>query len=113
MSKVRVLLGMSGGVDSTYAVYELRRMGYDVSGAVVLMHGYTEIAEAKNAAEALGVPLHIIDGRTLFEEKVVSSFVKEYRSYTFGRKTDLVTCDFCNCYRVLDKWRTITSCTGR
>ena len=58
---MKVLLGMSGGVDSTYAVCELRRMGYEVSGAVVLMHGYTETEEAKISAEALGVPLYVID----------------------------------------------------
>ena len=88
---MKVLLGMSGGVDSTYAVCELRRMGYDVSGAVVLMHGYTETEEAKISAEALGVPLYVIDGRELFEEKVVSSFLDEYRK---GRTPN--PCIVCN-----------------
>ncbi len=88
---MKVLLGMSGGVDSTYAVTELRRMGYEVFGAVVLMHEYTETEEAKLAAEALGVPLYVIDGTSLFEEKVVSLFAKEYRA---GRTPN--PCIVCN-----------------
>ena len=88
---MKVLLGMSGGVDSTYAVHELRRMGYEVFGAVILMHEYTETEEAKLSAEALGVPLYVIDGRRLFEEKVVSSFMNEYCS---GRTPN--PCIICN-----------------
>ena len=88
---MKVLLGMSGGVDSTYAVHELRRMGYEVFGAVILMHEYTETEEAKLSAEALGVPLYVIDGRRLFEEKVVSSFMNEYLS---GRTPN--PCIICN-----------------
>ncbi len=88
---MKVLLGMSGGVDSTYAVHELRRMGYEVFGAVVLMHEYTETEEARLSAQALGVPLYVIDGRRLFEEKVVSSFMNEYRA---GRTPN--PCIICN-----------------
>ena len=88
---MKVLLGMSGGVDSTYAVHELRRMGYEVFGAVILMHEYTETEEAKLSAEALGVPLYVIDGRRLFEEKVISSFMNEYCS---GRTPN--PCIICN-----------------
>lgn len=88
---MRVLLGMSGGVDSTYAVHELRRMGYEVFGAAVLMHEYTETEEARLSAEALGVPFYVIDGRALFEEKVVSSFMTEYRA---GRTPN--PCIVCN-----------------
>ena len=88
---MKVLLGMSGGVDSTYAVVELRKMGYEVFGAVVRMHEYTETEEARISAEALGVPLFVIDGTQLFEEKVVSSFIEEYRS---GRTPN--PCIVCN-----------------
>lgn len=88
---MKVLLGMSGGVDSTYAVTVLRRMGYEVHGAVVSMHEFTETEEARLSAEALGVPLHTIDGARLFEEKVISSFIKEYRA---GRTPN--PCIICN-----------------
>lgn len=88
---MKVLLGMSGGVDSTYAVHELKRMGCEVFGAVVKMHSYTETEEARLSAEALGIPLYVIDGTGLFEKKVVSSFINEYRA---GRTPN--PCIICN-----------------
>ncbi|MBQ7333091.1 MAG: tRNA 2-thiouridine(34) synthase MnmA [Clostridia bacterium] len=88
---MKALLGMSGGVDSTYAVHELRRMGYEVCGAVIAMHGYTEVQEAELSAKALGVPLYTLDARKVFEEKVISSFIKEYRA---GRTPN--PCVVCN-----------------
>ena len=88
---MKVLLGMSGGVDSTFAVYELRKMGYEVHGAVIKMHNYTEIEEAKLSADALGVPLHILDAADLFSEKVIASFMSEYKK---GRTPN--PCIVCN-----------------
>jgi len=82
---------MSGGVDSTYAVHELRRMGYEVEGAVIKMHEHTETEEAEMSATALGIPLHVIDGVALFEEKVVENFISEYRA---GRTPNpCITCN--------------------
>ena len=75
---MRVLLGMSGGVDSTYAVHLLRLKGYEVEGAVIRMHKYTETLEARKSAEALGIRLHEIDGEALFKEKVRAAFMDEY-----------------------------------
>ncbi len=88
---MKALLGMSGGVDSTYAVHALRRMGYEVYGAVIAMHGFTEVQEAELSAKALGVPLYTLDAGTVFEEKVISSFIKEYRA---GRTPN--PCVVCN-----------------
>ena len=88
---MKVLLGMSGGVDSTFAVHKLKLMGYEVEGAVVKMHEHTEIEEARLSAESLGIALHVIDGTRLFEEKVVSDFVSEYKK---GRTPN--PCIVCN-----------------
>ena len=63
---MRVLLGMSGGVDSSYAAIRLREMGYTVEGAVIKMHEHTECDGAASVAKALGIPLHIIDGTEQF-----------------------------------------------
>ena len=41
---MKILLGMSGGLDSTYAAYKLLRDGHTVEGAVLKMHGHTEIS---------------------------------------------------------------------
>lgn len=74
------MLGMSGGVDSTYAAHKLAAEGHTVEGAVLQMHEYTDVAAAREAAESLNIPLHVIDCRTAFEERVVSAFVSEYLS---------------------------------
>lgn len=74
----QVLMGMSGGVDSTYAALRLREMGYEVHGAVLKMHGYTEVAEATEAAKALDVPLTVLDCEERFFKCVVTDFIKEY-----------------------------------
>ncbi len=75
---MKILVGMSGGVDSTYAAYKLISEGHTVAGAVLKMHEYTEVSAAEAACASIGVPIHIIDCREAFEECVVSSFVSEY-----------------------------------
>lgn len=75
---MRILLGMSGGLDSTYAAMKLCEEGHTVEGALLLMHPYTDIAAAQESANALGTPLHIIDCRERFESTVVPHFMDEY-----------------------------------
>ena len=78
MEKKKVLLGMSGGIDSTYAVVKLRTLGYEVEGAILKMSEHTNIDAAKRAADALGVKLHVVDCREDFQKYVVENFVSEY-----------------------------------
>lgn len=75
---MKILLGMSGGLDSTYAAHKLIAEGHTVEGAVLKMHGYTEVEEAVLSAESIGIPLHVIDCREAFERRVVSYFLNEY-----------------------------------
>ncbi len=75
---MKILLGMSGGLDSTYAAHKLIAEGYTVEGAVLKMHGCTEIQNAREAAESIGIPLHVIDCREEFEKRVVGYFLDEY-----------------------------------
>ena len=88
---MRVLIGMSGGFDSTYAALKLKEEGTDVEGAVLVMHGYTDVSEAKRSAERLGIPLHVIDCRTQFSDIVESNFINEYKN---GRTPN--PCIICN-----------------
>lgn len=75
---MKILLGISGGLDSAYSALLLRDAGHTVETAVLDMHQYTEVSEAKNAAEALNLPFHIISCRDLFEKVVVSDFCDAY-----------------------------------
>ncbi|MBR2466194.1 MAG: tRNA 2-thiouridine(34) synthase MnmA [Clostridia bacterium] len=89
--KKRVLLGLSGGLDSTYAAKVLADEGYSVEGAVLKMHGYTETEAARVSAKELGIPLHEIDCTDAFEKTVVENFLDEY---TGGRTPN--PCIICN-----------------
>jgi len=75
---MKILIGMSGGVDSTYAAFSLKEAGHTVEGAVLLMHEYTEIDEAVAAAASVGIKIHVIDARERFSEAVIPNFVSEY-----------------------------------
>ncbi len=80
MTKKRVLLGLSGGTDSTYAADRLMRDGFSVEGAVLRMHDFTDISAAKRSAGELGIPLHIIDCSEAFRSAVIENFLDEYVS---------------------------------
>ena len=58
---MKVLLGMSGGLDSAYSAGKLIEEGHSVEGAVLIMHDYTDLDSARMAAREIGIPLH--DGR--------------------------------------------------
>ena len=89
----RVLLAMSGGVDSSAAAVLLREQGYEVAGVVLKMspaHGQT-VEDAKTAASQLGIPLFVKDMTAEFDREVVSYFAAEYRK---GRTPN--PCVVCN-----------------
>ena len=88
---MRILLGMSGGVDSAYSALKLKSAGHEVEGAVLLMHEYTETEEAKKCAESIGIPLRVIDCREAFSKIVVENFISEYLN---GRTPN--PCVLCN-----------------
>ncbi len=77
---MKVLLGMSGGFDSSYSVRALEEMGYTVEGACIVMHEHTDIKAAEHAAELLGVKLHVIDAKDIFEKEVLENFINEYKN---------------------------------
>ena len=77
---MKILVGLSGGVDSTYAALKLINEGHEVSGAVLKMHEYTDILGAKTVADELGIELHVIDATATFSKAVVPNFISEYLS---------------------------------
>ncbi len=88
---MKILLGMSGGIDSTYAALKLKEEGHTVEGAVLIMHSYTETEAAELAAASVGIPLRKIDCRERFDSVVVENFISEYRC---GRTPN--PCVICN-----------------
>lgn len=91
----KVLLGMSGGVDSSTAAALLLRAGHDVTGATLIMHDIHErdAAAAKAVADVIGIPHLTVDMREDFEKFVLSPFVSEYEN---GRTPN--PCVLCNGY---------------
>jgi len=100
----RVLLGMSGGVDSSVAGYLLREQGYDVIGVTMKVWpqdcisraedkccGPQAIADARGVAHSLGIPHYVVDESDQFERLVIDYFSTEYQA---GRTPN--PCVMCN-----------------
>ena len=75
---MKILVGLSGGVDSAGAALLLMREGHSVEGAVLVMHEHTEINAARDVADLLGIKLNIIDCTERFDSIVKTDFVNEY-----------------------------------
>lgn len=88
---MKILVGISGGVDSAAAAKLLLAEGHEVEGAVLIMHGDTELSAAREAADSLGIPLHEIDARCAFDDNVRTNFISEYLA---GRTPN--PCIICN-----------------
>lgn len=74
----KVVVGISGGVDSAVTAVLLKEKGYEVTGAFVKMHDFDEEEEARNLADFLEIPFVSLDYREVFREKVVLPFMKTY-----------------------------------
>ncbi len=80
----KVLVGMSGGVDSTVTAILLQREGYEVEGVYMKLHekeGYHEanFAKAQRVAEYLGITIHFLDLGEAFKKEVYDYFVESYK----------------------------------
>lgn len=91
----KVVIGLSGGVDSSVAAYLLKEQGYEVVGVTmdVRQEGMSssEIEDARRVADFLGIEYKVVDYRERFKEIVIGNFISEYSA---GRTPN--PCIICN-----------------
>jgi len=89
----KVVVGMSGGVDSSVAAYLLKKQGYDVIGVTMQIWqdedvctisesggccGLSAVEDARRVASVLNIPHYVMNFRKEFKEAVIDYFVSEY-----------------------------------
>ncbi len=96
----KVMIAMSGGVDSSVAAYLLQQSGYDCCGATMLLCSGTLLGQenapspaddAAKVAQALGIPFYAFEEYRAFCEKVVDPFIDAYEQGSTPNP-----CIFCN-----------------
>ena len=102
----KIVVGISGGVDSSVAAYLLQKEGHEVIGCRMRTFD-TEASRreedaSREVCETLGIPLFTVDFRERFREEVIALFASEYAK---GRTPN----PCCICNRTV-KWEALLSC---
>ena len=82
---------VSGGVDSSFSLYLLKRKGFDVVSVFLWMYDGQSFVNAEKVSKKLGVPFIFLDVRKEFKEEVIKNFIEEYKR---GRTPN--PCVICN-----------------
>jgi tRNA-specific 2-thiouridylase len=106
VAQTRVVVAMSGGVDSSVVAALLHREGYDVLGVTLQLYDHgaavhrkgaccagQDIHDARRVAERLGIPHYVLDYESRFKDKVIDAFAQ---SYVEGETP--IPCVACNQY---------------
>ncbi len=112
MEKMRALIGMSGGVDSSVAAFLMKEQGYHCLGATMVLHDGAEgdASDARAVADRLGMEHRVFDLQEAFRKEVMDRFTAAYEAgltpnpciscnkyLKFGRLLDLALdqgCDY-------------------
>jgi len=102
--KTRVVVAMSGGIDSSVVAALLARAGYEVIGITLQLYDHgaathragsccagRDIQDARNVAQQLGIPHYVLDYESRFREDVIESFADSY-----ARGETPIPCVECN-----------------
>ena len=86
LDKRKVILGFSGGVDSTAAALLLKGRGFEVAGVYLNVQGNSpgNESEAREIAGELGIDLVCVDVSKEFNDIVIADFCGEYRTHVGG-----------------------------
>ena len=89
----RVVVAMSGGVDSSVTAALLKSQGYDVVGITLQLYDHgaathrkgaccagQDIHDARNVAERIGIPHYVLDYESRFRQSVIDNFAESYAS---------------------------------
>ncbi|WP_303868684.1 tRNA 2-thiouridine(34) synthase MnmA [Acetobacterium wieringae] len=80
MNRKKVIIGLSGGIDSAASAYRLQGEGYEVIGVTFnFLNAETTINAAKLVAEKLKIEHHVLAAQNEFQKKVINPFVAGYR----------------------------------
>ena len=94
MKKKKVVVGLSGGVDSSVAAYLLKQQGYEVIGVTMQIWqeeepefqeenggccGLSAVDDARRVAAKLEIPYYVMNFRKEFKENVIDYFIREYQ----------------------------------
>lgn len=114
MNQKKVVIGMSGGVDSSVAAWLLKEQGYDVIGVTMQIWqdeetqiqeeqggccGLSAVDDARRVAWELNIPYYVMNFKTEFKQNVMDNFIEEYIQ---GRTPN--PCIMCNRYV---KWESL------
>ena len=97
----RVLVAMSGGVDSSTVAAMLKEQGYDVIGVTMQLLNYKEaeggccsfgqVIDARKVADQIGIPHYVVNYMDVFEQRIIRDYIHQYVS---GRTP--IPCVLCN-----------------
>ncbi|HPE94979.1 MAG TPA: tRNA 2-thiouridine(34) synthase MnmA [Bacillota bacterium] len=89
----RIVIGLSGGVDSAYCAATLKQRGYYVTGVYLEMNGTdtSQMKQAERCAELIGIDFDTVDAKDAFRTLVIGNFISEYLNARTPNP-----CVFCN-----------------